>query len=215
MKTITRFTSLFAVAFCLAAAANAGSVAIDLNSVNTSAGPVDATALFASYGVTITDSSEATPLLIGTTANLNPWVAPDLPPNFVEANGHNSPPTLSFTLDFATPLDSISFTGLANTNYNLEAEWTATAYSGLTALGSVGQPFGLGTFSPEPFTLTGADITSLTFNEDGYGVAGEFSAFDNITLTTPSSVPETTSTCGLLAAALAALFAARRRWATA
>jgi MYXO-CTERM domain-containing protein len=199
-------------AFGLTTAAHAGSVTIDLNSVDTSAGPVDATALLASYGVTITDSSKPTPLLI---VSGNPNVAPDMPPNFLYAFGQNSPPTLSFTLDFASPLDSISFTGIANTNFNLEAEWTATAYSGLTALGSVGQPFGLGTFSPEPFTLTGPDITSLTFNEDGFGFAGEFSSLDDIVLNTPSPTPDATNTCALLAAALAALFAVRRRWATA
>jgi hypothetical protein len=210
MKTITRYTSLVAVAFCLtAAAANAGSVTIDLNSVDTSAGPVDAATLLASYGITISDSSVAIPLLI---VSGNPYVAPDQPPNFLYTAGQNVPDTISYTLDFSTALDSLSFNGIANTNYNLQAEWTATAYSGATALDSVGQPYGLGTFSTEPFTLTGPDITSVTFSEDGNGNAGEFSSLDDITLHT---VPEATNTCILLAVGLAALFAARRRWATA
>jgi hypothetical protein len=51
----------------------------------------------------------------------------------------------------------------------------------------VGQPYGVGSYSPEPFILTGSDITSVTFNEDGYGNAGEFSTLDDIVLT---PVPE-------------------------
>jgi hypothetical protein len=130
-----------------------------------------------------------------------------MPPNFLYAAGQNVPPTISFTLDFATPLDSISFTGIANVTDNLQAEWTATAYSGLTALGSVGQPYGLGTFFPEPFTLTGPDITSLTFNEDGNGNAGEFSSLDDIVLT---PVPEP-STYAAIVGCTALGFAVWRR----
>jgi VPDSG-CTERM motif len=214
MKTITRYISLFAVAVCLtAAAANAAPVTIDLNAVDTSAGPVDATALLGWYGVTITDSSVATPLYIYSNVQ-NPYVTPDSPPNFLDVAGQNNPPTISFTLDFSGALDSINFTDLANNAANLQAEWTLTAYSGATALDSVGQSFGEGSFSPEPFTLTGPDITSVTFSGDGFGVAGQFSLWDDITLNQTAAVPDATSTFGLLAVALAALLAARRRWAT-
>jgi hypothetical protein len=216
MKNIIRYTSLFAVASCLAAATAKAdqSVVIDLNSVDTSAGPVDATALLGSYGVTITDSSVTTPLYVYSNVQ-NPYVTPDSPPNFLDVAGQNNPPTISFTLDFSSPLDGISFTDLANNAANLQAQWTLTAYSGLTALDSVGQPFGVGSFSSESFTLTGSGITSVTFNGDGFGVAGQFSLWDDITLTTPSSVPETTSSCGLLAVGFVVIFAARRRLAKA
>ena len=122
-------------------------------------------------------------------------------------------PAVSYTLNFSTALDSVGFTRIKNTYYNLVAGWTASAYAGNTFVTSVSEGYGLGSFSAATYTLTGPGITSLVISADGHGHAGIASAMiDDLTLTSSASVPDATGTLGLMALSVGLLFTARRRY---
>jgi hypothetical protein len=193
--------------FGVASTATASVVVLDFDSVDASAGPVDATSYLASYGITLTDvSSPGTVDIFSDVAF--PYVSASSSPNFLLQQVGGAPAE-SFTMDFSTPLDSLSFTRVENTTPNLVAGWTATAYSGSTIVGTASESFGLGSFSPATYTLDGPDITSFTISADGFGSAGITSAtIDDFTMTT---VPEPSTYAALLGGAALGLAVVRRK----
>jgi len=119
----------------------------------------------------------------------------------------------SFTLNFDTALTNVQFTRIANIAFNLVGNWSATAYDGAMAVGSVSEPFGLGPFSPAVYSFSG-NITSLSFSGNGFGSAGISSAMiDDLQMTSADAVPDTAGTLALLGISLAGLAAAKRRFA--
>jgi len=187
-------------------AATASVVVLDFDSVDASAGPVDATSYLASYGITLVNVSSPGTVLIYSDVNF-PFVSASSSPNFLLQQVGGAPAE-SFTMDFSTPLDSLSFTRVENTTSNLVAGWTATAYDGTTIVGTASELFGEGSFSPATYTLDGPDITSLTISADGFGSAGITSAtIDDFTMTT---VPEP-ATCAELLGVVALGLAVMRR----
>lgn len=101
---------------------------------------------------------------------------------------------LSYTLTFATPLNSVSWDTAALTTFITFPTWTATAYDGTTEIGSTGQTGGFGTGSPSSFSITGPGITSLTFAAFSSGQTADQPPIDNLTLVTPSvATPEPSS----------------------
>lgn len=194
--------------FGIAGTAAAGTVVIDFDSVDASAGPVDATSYLDSYGITLANVSAPGTVLIYSDVNF-PYVAASSIPNFLLQQVGGAPPE-SFTMDFSTPLDSLSFTRIANTTPNLVAAWTATAYSGSTAVGNYSEAMGEGPFTSANYTFTGPDITSLTISANGGGTAGITSAtIDDLTLVT--SVPEPATDAVLVGVATLGLAAVRRK----
>jgi hypothetical protein len=93
--------------------------------------------------------------------------------NFLAQSANGAVP-VSYTMDFSTPLESISFSRIA-TPFNLTTEpvWSATAYAGNVAVGTVGESLDSWGNSPaKSFTLTGDGITSLTISANGFGFTG-------------------------------------------
>jgi hypothetical protein len=198
----------------------AATVTINFDSVDTSqftatGAPVDATAYLASYGVTLSavspSGSTTSTGLVGILNDSAGYQKASSGDNFLEQSVSGSPAE-SFTMDFSTALSSFGFTRIENLTPNLTAGWTATAYSGSTALASVAEPFGLDPFSAATYNLVGPDITSVTFTANGFNVAGIPGApIDDLVLTTPSSVPDASSTFVLLMLAFGALAGVNRR----
>jgi hypothetical protein len=122
-----------------------------------------------------------------------------------------------FTLNFATPLSSFSFTRCEEIPINggtAFPEWSATAYNGTQQVGStVGESayslWDPNTRTAQTYTFTGY-ITAVTFYGNGYNFAASgFVSIDDLALT---AVPEP-GTLALLAAGLIAFvtYAWRKR----
>jgi hypothetical protein len=165
-----------ALSLLSAAVANAQTTTINFDSVDASAGPVDATSYLATYGVTLSNESPAGVAEINSDQDYygNNFVIASSGTNFLMAN--NNSQANSFTLNFATPLQSFSFTRIAysSAGSGLLAGWTAQAYSGATPLTSASEPYESETGGKPAveYTLTGTDITSVTFSANGEGFAG-------------------------------------------
>ena len=206
-KTCT--VALVAVALTWLAAPYATADVITLNFDNIAAqnslqSGVDATPYLALYGITLANVSPS-----GAVQILNPhdWGGDWIDEYSLLQQGIGASPC-SYTMDFSTPLLSVSFTRIA-TPPDLETtpEWSATAYVGTEDVGSVGE--GLDTWgysSPaQIYTLLGNGITSLTISANGYNFTGIGGVpLDDFVLT---SVPEPgTFTLSLAALSIGFLF---------
>ena len=176
---------------CSISLIHADSVNINFDSVDTSSGPVDATNYLASFGVTLSGENPAGTVDIFSDQAYygNNFVVASSENNFLFQSNNSQPNT--YTLTFASPLESFGFTRIAYSSAGdgLLAGWSADAYSGATLLDSVSEPYGA-EFGGKPaalYTLSGDQyITSVTFSANGFGVAGVSSApIDNLVLTTP------------------------------
>ena len=199
------------LAWLAAPCATAAVVTLDFDSVapNVGNGP----AYLNSYGITLTDLTPAGPSGVVDIVNNSSSYSPGslwLDDNFLIQNGGGAPPC-SYTMNFSTPLLSISFERIATpSNLFTEPQWSATAYTGVVAVGTVGESLGSWGNSPaSTFTLTGSGITSLTISANGFGFTGIGSVpLDDFVLT---EVPEP-STLVLAGVALPGLsFVARRK----
>lgn len=190
---------------CATASAQAATILLDFDSVDTSAPPgfVDATGYLASYGITLAN------VTAGTTVNIvndnvvygGTALIPPSPPNMLMQLGSNAP--VSFTLQFSTPLDSFGFTVPGDEAPSAFPAWQAYAFAGTTEVDSTGQGITC-CHGPLIFTLDGPGITSVRFDSQNQNFAA-FSAvpLDDFVLTA-SSVPEP-STLLLLGSGLVAL----------
>ncbi|MGO9109779.1 MAG: hypothetical protein ACLP9L_11145 [Thermoguttaceae bacterium] len=190
-KTCTVALVAVALSWLAAPYATAAVVTLNLDSVDTSGGDVDATAFLASYGITLANVSPAG--LPGEVQIRNFSAGSDwINENFLSQNGGGAPPC-SYTMDFSTPLQSISFQRIA-TPQDLETtpQWSAIAYVGTEDVGSVGE--GLDTWgygSPaQTYTLSGNGITSLTISSYGYYFTGIGAVPLNDFVLTTQAVPE-------------------------
>jgi len=190
-----------------------GQIYLNLNSVDASAGPVDATALLASYGITLSGVSPSggDPLILNVNQSsyYSDGITPDSPPNFLlQQTSYDGE---SYTLNFSTPLSELQFSLCAIVDDAATPIWSATAYEGDTELGSVGATYideDTGT-SAQTFTFTGSGIISLTV----YGNAEDFAAYYSAPLDdfylTPVPEPTTLALAGL--SGLSLLFSVKRR----
>jgi hypothetical protein len=161
--------------WCAASLMHAQPIYMNFDAVNAAAGPVDATAYLASFGITLTNVSVPGSILIFNDTNYyggGAIYASSLP-NFLLQNVGGSPNGISFTMLFRTPLQSLTFTRPRIDNNAATPQWTATAYTGANAIGSVGvccvnsdlgQPDHVYSFS-NPQGAEG--ITSLTITANG------------------------------------------------
>lgn len=184
-------------------------VTIDFEGLGTVASPgADPTTYLAGYGVTLSGATPSNPLVYSDQAFYGSGVV-------LASSGHNfllqqsAVYGGSFTLTFSNPVSDLMFTRIANLAYNAVGSWSATAYAGATAVGTVGEGAGLGAFTPSLYSFSGSGITSVTFTGNGGGYAGISGAMiDDLKFTT---VPDATSTAGLLVLALGAVIGLRRR----
>ena len=201
------FAAVAALAILISPAASAAVITMDFEGVQPFAG--NGPAYLNSYGITLSNLS---PSGTAGTVDIYNYSGPGsfwLNNNFLQQNGAGAVPC-SYTLNFSTPLKSISFTRVA-TPFNLttEPQWLATAYVGVTGVGSVGESLGTWGNSPaKTFSLTGNGITSLNISANGFGFTAIGSVpLDDFVLTT---VPEP-STIVLGAVGAVAIGAAIRK----
>jgi hypothetical protein len=175
--------------------AGAGIVRLDFDNIVSKAvaqtGP-DAAPYLAPYGITLTNLSPSGPSGQVQILNWNYGGAGDwIDENFLYQNGGGAPPC-SYTMNFSTPLLSISFNRIA-TPHDLSyiPRWSATAYVGTENVGSVGVPYiqyVYGGTAAQTYTLSGDGITSLTMYANGGGFTGIGAVpFDHFVL---NEVPE-------------------------
>ncbi len=198
----------------------AQTIELNLNSVDASAGPVDATSFLASYGISLSSVMTTDPTGPGYTASVdieansggNSDVELSSPPNFLIELPSGPPPApadVTYTMNFSTPLTSFSFERGGDPEGDSETPpWSVTAYVGNMEVDSVGSPYfdswtGQG---PETFTLTGDGITSITISASGYnnGVspAGIASIPMDEIILTPVPEPTTLALAGLSGSSL-------------
>lgn len=178
---------------------------------------VDATAYLASFGITVSAEPNTKLFVFDETVTYGGGVvgAPS-GTQYLSQEGDGTPagnsartPPNTFTLTFATQLDSFGFSDSAILVPSITSPWTATAYdTGNTILDTASYAGGLlhGTLL---FTLNGPAIDHVTFNQTAAINAAFYAAnLDDFILTT--SVPEP-STLAIFALGLAGLGFMRRR----
>lgn len=187
--------ALVAVALTLLAAPYAGAAVVTLNfddivSKDQAESGVDATPYLALYGITLSNVSPDGPSGAVQIWNWNHPGSDWIDENFLDQNGGGAPPC-SYTMNFSTPLQSVSFTRIATPpDLQTTPEWSATAYVGTEDVGSVGEGYGTWGYSSPAhnYTLSGNGITSLTIYSNGYNFTGIGTVpLDHFVLT---SVPE-------------------------
>lgn len=168
------------MAALLAVAPDARATSVNFDGISTASevtGPV-LDSFLATYGVSVVGGSGANSVAIINNANFYGGGALDPSPytNFLMQESSDS--GQSFTLEFSNPVASVSFTRpelLAGPNGIIAAAWIETAYNSAdVALGSNAES-AIASYSDVPaqtYTLSAADIASVTFWSDGYGYAG-------------------------------------------
>ncbi len=199
----------------LASPVFASTVLLNFDSVDTSASPhrVDATAYFASYGITVSGVAPASvsPDIILDSAVYdvcapgNGCVVAASPSNVLElccfVDTQSS--TGSFTLHFSQAVSNVSFVRpeiVPGASGIITPAWTATAYdSSGNVLGSVGEGFD-STYSAIPavtFSLLDSGIASLTIASNNGGFAALSNIpIDNLQFNTAPE-PESAASVGL------------------
>lgn len=220
-------TSLVVVGF--AGPARAGTVSLDFEALSNLQ---SATSYLAGYGITVVGADAGTGLfalnenftygggVVGAPSGIK-YVTQygansDGTIDFVNPHTGFLPPN-SFTLNFSTGLTSFGFSDSAILVPSINSPWTASAYAGLGGSGALLDTESYSPSATHPtasFTLTGASIMSVTFNQTPSSNAAFYAAnLDDFVLTGPnvSAIPEP-ETYALMLAGLGLLgFAARRR----
>ncbi len=215
----SRKVAFFAMAFLAAIAANARATTVGFDGIGTSTQVSGASvdSLLASYGISVSGGSAANQLDVISSDYLT-YIDPSPYTNFLMQQ--QSDGGQSFTLDFATPVDSVSFTRpeliAGSQNGIVMAAWSETAYNGAgAAVGSNGDSLMLASYANVPaqtYTITAADVTAVTFWADGYGFAGVPGVpIGDLQFTSTVPEPSTLVLFGLGLAALTAWSVRRRR----
>ncbi len=213
--TTTKTTLLAGSLMFAVALTSTASTILNFDSVPVSSGAgVDATAYLATFGITLSNvtagPSGAVEIYSDTFIT---YEGASSPHNFLMQNGAGAPNGLTYTLNFSTALTSLSFVRIAQTSPNAVAQWTATAFAGVTALGSVSENFFSGTEPAQTYSLfagSSSGITSLQITANGGGFAGVPSLpMDDLTLN--QVVPEPSTSVLILGAAAACALCGRKR----
>jgi hypothetical protein len=154
---------------------------INFDTINALSNPVGGTTLkayLARYGVTISNVTPGSQVVVDDDRRSygGGVVFASSPHNFLSNYFLNAPN--SFTLNFAGPLSSVSFTRIAGGPYpTIYASWTATALSANgTPLAQVSEASpGVANFPAKVFTLNGPGIMAVRWDSNGFGFAA-FSA---------------------------------------
>ena len=175
--------------------ATAGVLTLDFDSVAPNAG--NGPAYLNTFGITLTNVTPSGPagaVDIRNYSSGSEWVNE----NFLQQSGAGAVPC-SYTMNFSTPLQSISFTRFPTPpDLTTEPQWSATAYAGDVAVGTVGESLDTWGNSPaRPFSLTGNGITSLTVSANGSGFTaiGSVPLYEFVLTTVPE--PSTLALLGV------------------
>ena len=166
---------------------------INFDAVDTSGGTVSGAPVIsylAGYGVSFS-----------TTFAINPviepypyWMSPVSASNSFGPQGLAS--AFSYSLSFASLLDSLSFTR-PGFNPAIMSAWSATAYSASNvALASVGENM-TSNASAATFTLTAPGIDHVVFTDNAFNFAGTNFRMDDLTLTAAIPEPEIYAMMGI------------------
>lgn len=155
---------------------------VNINSINANSSPfsvdITTTNLLAQYGITLANVTPGTTVFVACGECGGNSIVSSSPPNVLIQLGNDN--GMSYTLQFSTPLSTLSFTLAGNSKSGgsgtLVAGWSATALDASgNVVSSVGDPSLFGTFSPfppQPFTLAGPGIASVTFFTQCFNVCG-------------------------------------------
>jgi hypothetical protein len=155
---------------------------VNINSINANSSPfvvdISTTNLLAQYGITLANVTPGTTVAVVCGECGGNSIVPSLPPNVLTQFGNDN--GMSYTLQFPTPLSTLSFNLAGNSKSGgsgtVVAAWSATAFNASgDVVSSVGDPSLFSTFSPfapQPFTLTGPGITSVTFFTQCFNFCG-------------------------------------------
>ena len=166
---------------------------INFDAVDTSGGTVSGAPVIsylAGYGVSFS-----------TTFAINPviepypyWMSPVSASNSFGPQGLAT--AFSYSLSFASLLDSLSFTR-PGFNPAIMSAWSATAYSASNvALASVGENMTFNA-SAATFTLTAPGIDHVVFTDNAFNFAGTNFRMDDLTLTAAIPEPEIYAMMGI------------------
>ena len=157
-KTCIVASVAIALAWLALPYASADVITLNFDSVDASTTPwkVDATAYLNANGITLSNVSDPGTVYIASDFQSGNFMYPSSQHNFLYQAVGGAPPC-SYTLDFSTPLQSISFTRVGDGGNASTPTWSATAYVGAAAVGSVGDSYisayiGQG---PRTYTLSG------------------------------------------------------------
>jgi hypothetical protein len=188
---VPKFVTGFLLCVLVSAAIPMSADTLTFASTNTNNSPfyveLNSTNYLAQYGITMTNVTAGTTVDVlcanasynpgGCTSGSGALVAPPGTPNVLYQMG-NSSSGVSYTLDFSTPLSSLSFYTAGQGSSNLIGAWSATAYdAGNAVVSTVGVASLSGGFAgeaPQPYTLSGPGITSVTFYGNCEGVCGVY-----------------------------------------
>ena len=180
LKFVVSIVLLGLLCFMLPASIRADTV--NINSINANSSPffvdISTTNLLSQYGITLANVTPGTTVDVVCGQCGGNSIVSSSPPNLLTQNGNDN--GMSYTLQFSTPLSTLSFTLAGNSKSGgsgtLVAGWSATASDASgNVISSVGDPSLFGTFSPfppQPFTLTGPGIASVTFFTQCFNVCG-------------------------------------------
>jgi hypothetical protein len=164
--------------------------ALNFDTVNAIAGPVNASSYLGSHGITLSAVTGGTSVSVVNNNSVYGGTAasPASAPNMLMQIGVNGP--VSYTLNFATPLNSFGFPRpmlLAGPSGITHPQWSARAFNAAGQQVSAAAEGFISRFSNVPaasFTLTGPGISSVRFDSNGFNFAA-FSAvlLDNLVLT--------------------------------
>jgi hypothetical protein len=155
---------------------------VNINSINANSSPffvdISTTNLLAQYGITLANVTPGTTVAVACGECGGNSVVPSSPPNVLTQFGNNN--GMSYTLQFSTPLSTLSFSLAGNSKSGgsgtVVAAWSATAFDASgNVVSSVGDPSLFSTFSPfapQPFTLAGPGIASVTFFSQCFNFCG-------------------------------------------
>ncbi len=185
IKVPSGFALAFFLAFMLFGA-KAYAVTIDFDSVDASRVYVPAATYLAGYGITLSDVTPGSTVVIIDDRNLyaEGSTTAASPHNMLSQWYVNAP--VHYTMNFAATVDTFSMTRIAVNTPSSFPWWRAHAYNARgTELSMVGEDNWGGTRSAQIFTLTGPDIKSVLVEADGYG----FCAFPSALLDNFSPAP--------------------------
>jgi len=201
----------------LAAAAIAGGapVTVNFDALDTSGGAISGAPLhnyLAGYGISVSDMTPGTDVYAADERQTygGGVVGATSPYNYFCHHG-GSGGTISYTLNFDTPLNSFGFSHCALNVSSIYVSWTATAYDSVGGvLDTASFPYST-RFDASTFTLDGPDIASVRFDQTSSGGAAFRGANVDDFVLDPVPEPSTFVLLGMGAVALAVYGRRRRR----
>ncbi len=206
-----KFAAAVATALVVAGFAGpvrAGTITLDFEALSNLQ---NAASYLAGYGVTVVGADAGTGLVafnenftygggvVGAPSGVMYITQAAVNPDGSGTGGAAAPPPNSFTLNFSTGLTSFGFSDSAILQPSINSPWTARAYAGLGGSGALLDTESYSPPSTHPtvsFTLTGASIMSVTFDQTPSTNAAFYAAnLDDFVLTGPgvNVVPEPAS----------------------